>query len=57
MYRNFINLYKKLQKERVDAFKEFKRDVTSKKFPNKKNVISIDKKELSLFKKFINKKN
>ena len=57
VYRNFINLYKKIQKERVNAFKEFKRDVTLKKFPSKKNIISIDKDELSLFRKFINSKN
>ena len=57
VYRNFVNLYKKIQKERVNAFKEFKRDVTLKKFPSKKNIISIDKDELSLFRKFINSKN
>ena len=57
VYRNFINLYKKIQKERVNAFKEFKRDVTLKKFPSKKNIISIDKDELSLFRKFINSEN
>ena len=57
VYRNFINLYKKIQKERVNAFKEFKKDVTLKKFPSKKNIISIDKDELSLFRKFINSKN
>jgi len=55
VYRNFIKLYEKLQKERVNAFKEFKRDVSSKKFPSKKNIISIKKEELDLFKKFINK--
>jgi len=57
VYRNFVNLYKKIQKERVNAFKEFKKDVTLKKFPSKKNIISIDKDELSLFRKFINSKN
>ena len=57
VYRNFVNLYKKIQKERVNAFKEFKKDVTLKKFPSKKNIISIDKEELSLFRKFINSKN
>ena len=57
VYRNFINLYKNIQKERVNAFKEFKKDVTLKKFPSKKNIISIDKDELSLFRKFINSKN
>ena len=57
VYRNFVNLYKKIQKERVNAFKEFKKDVKLKKFPSKKNIISIDKDELSLFRKFINSKN
>ena len=43
----------KIQKERVNAFKEFNSEVRSNKFPSKKNIISIDKKELINFKKFL----
>ena len=56
IYRNFNKIYKGLQKERVNAFKEFKRDVEVKKFPNKKQSIDINKKELVLFKKFLKDK-
>ena len=55
VYRNFLKKYKQLQKERIDAFKEFKRDVYSKKFPGKKNIITINVKELKLFKNFLKK--
>ena len=30
-----------MQKERINAFKEYKKDVLSNKFPSKKNIISI----------------
>ena len=55
VYRNFNELHKKLQTERVSAFKEFRRDVSKNKFPSKNNTISIDKKNFDLFKKFLNK--
>ena len=35
------------------AFKEFSSDVASGKFPTKKHSISIDKKHLKAFKKFL----
>ena len=43
-----------LQKERVNAFKEFQSDVKNNKFPTKKHSISLEKKELLNFKKFLN---
>jgi 3-methyl-2-oxobutanoate hydroxymethyltransferase len=56
-YRNFNKIYENLQKERVSAFREFKLDVQKNKFPTKKHSISLEKKELINFKKFLNKKN
>ena len=52
-YRNFNKVFKDIQKERIKAFQEYKRDVYNLKFPEKKHSISIDKKELINFKKFI----
>lgn len=48
-YRNFKKIFDNLQKERVKAFKEYKRDIMDKKFPNKSNTIDIDKNELKKF--------
>ena len=53
-YANFDNLMQNLQKERVNAFKEFQSDVKKNKFPTKKHSISLEKKELINFKKFLN---
>ena len=53
-YANFDNLMQNLQKERVNAFKEFQSDVKKNKFPTKKHSISLEKKELLNFKKFLN---
>lgn len=53
-YANFDNLMQNLQKERVKAFKEFQSDVKKNKFPTKKHSISLEKKELLNFKKFMN---
>ena len=55
MYRNFNKIFKSLQNERISAFKEFKRDVSTKKYPAKKHSISIDKEELIKFKNFLKK--
>ena len=55
-YANLFALHQKIQKERVAAFKEFKLDVIKNKFPSKKYSISIEKKELMNFKKFLSKK-
>ena len=52
-YANFDKLMQNLQKERVNAFKEFRSDVKKNKFPTKKHSISLDKKELINFRKFL----
>jgi 3-methyl-2-oxobutanoate hydroxymethyltransferase len=52
-YADFEKLMNKIQKERVNAFKEFNSEVRKNKFPSKKNLISIDKQELMNFKKFL----
>lgn len=54
-YRDFIKIYGEVQKERVDAFVEFKKEVLSNKFPSENHSIKIEKKELLLFKKLLNK--
>ena len=56
MYRNFDKILNNLQKERTKAFKEFHNEVAMGKFPAKKHSISVDKTQLSLFKKFLKKK-
>ncbi len=45
-YRNFIQEYQRLQKERVAAFQEFAADVKSGRFPTSNNLVSIDEKAL-----------
>ncbi|MDC0343138.1 3-methyl-2-oxobutanoate hydroxymethyltransferase [Alphaproteobacteria bacterium] len=52
-YANFDKLMQNLQKERINAFKEFKSDVKKNKFPTKKHSISLEKKELISFRKFL----
>ena len=41
-YRNFFAEMTRLQEERVDAFKEYIKDVEEKKFPAPDNLISMD---------------
>lgn len=41
-YRNFRAEHQRLQQERIAAFKEFAADVTSGKFPQSSNLISMD---------------
>ena len=48
-YRNFKKIFDNLQKERVKAFKEYKRDIMDKKFPTKSYTIDIDENELKKF--------
>ena len=52
-YRNFNKIYKQMQVDRIEAFKEYKKDVLNGKFPAKRNSISIDDKELNNFKNFL----
>ena len=54
-YKDFNKTYEKLQKDRIDAFKEYQKDVVNKKFPSKNNVVFAEKKELEKFKKLIKK--
>ena len=54
-YKDFNKTFEKLQKDRIQAFKEYQNDVVSKKFPSKNNVIFAEKKELEKFKKLIKK--
>ena len=56
-YANFKKLMQKLQNERINAFKEFNSEVKKNKFPSKKNLITIDKKELMNFKKYLANQN
>ena len=50
-------IFSDIQIQRIKAFKEFHKDVSLGKFPGKKNSVSVDKKQLNLFKKFLNKEN
>lgn len=43
-YRNFANEYKRLQNERIAAFKEYAADVKGGQFPQAGNLISMDDK-------------
>lgn len=54
-YKDFNKTYEKLQKDRIEAFKEYQKDVVNKKFPSKNNVVFAEKKELEKFKKLIKK--
>ena len=55
MYRNFNKIFNNIQIERIKAFKEFHKDVASGKFPAKKHSIGINKNQLNLFRKFLEK--
>tara|TARA_B100000029_G_scaffold511846_1_gene606929 strand:+ start:716 stop:1558 length:843 start_codon:yes stop_codon:yes gene_type:complete len=54
-YKNFNKILDDIQKERILAFKQYKKDVQQNKYPTKKHVISIDKIELNNFRKFLKK--
>src|SRR5213079_2922633 len=41
-YRNFLKEYKRLQDERISAFKEYTDDVKSGRFPAANNLVSMD---------------
>ena len=41
-YRDFLRELNKLQDERINAFKEYIKDVEDKKFPSPDNLISMD---------------
>lgn len=41
-YRNFLNEFKRLQEERVAAFKEFAEDVRSGRFPEARHLVALE---------------
>jgi 3-methyl-2-oxobutanoate hydroxymethyltransferase len=53
VYRNFNAEYERLQNERIAAFKEFKADVDSGAFPERRHTVSIEESELTEFLKRI----
>lgn len=44
-YRNFLKEYRRLQQERIAAFKEYADDVKSGRFPEARHLVSIDDAE------------
>ena len=48
-YRDFQKEFDRLQEERENAFQEFYDDVQSGAFPEKKNIVEINEKELDIF--------
>ena len=56
-YANFEKLMQKVQNDRINAFREFNSEVKKNKYPSKKNLITIDIKELVNFKKYLNNQN
>ena len=55
IYRDFKKEFAKLQKERVNAFKEFHDDTVNKKFNDPKITVGIDDKEYDNFLKLAEK--
>jgi 3-methyl-2-oxobutanoate hydroxymethyltransferase len=41
-YRNFLKEYRRLQEERIGAFREYAEDVKSGRFPSASNLVSMD---------------
>jgi len=48
-YRDFQIEFDRLQRERENAFQEFYNDVQTGVFPEKKNIVEINEKELDIF--------
>jgi 3-methyl-2-oxobutanoate hydroxymethyltransferase len=46
-YRNFLKEYKRLQDERVAAFKEYAADVKKGRFPSRSNLVEMDANEFN----------
>src|SRR5215813_1698994 len=44
-YRNFLKEYKRLQDERIAAFREYADDVKSGRFPDSSNLVEMDENE------------
>lgn len=45
-YRNFLKEYRRLQDERIAAFREYAADVNNGRFPTAENLVSMDEAEL-----------
>lgn len=41
-YRNFLDVYRRLQEERIAAFREYANDVRSGQFPEDRHLVSLD---------------
>ena len=48
-YRDFASEHARLQKERVAAFREYKDDIDSGRYPEPSHVVGIDDDELAAF--------
>jgi 3-methyl-2-oxobutanoate hydroxymethyltransferase len=55
-YRNFAAEYARLQAERVKAFKEFRKDVETGAFPERKHLVPMEPREYDRFMKAIDTK-
>jgi 3-methyl-2-oxobutanoate hydroxymethyltransferase len=49
VYRNFAAEHERLQRERIAAFTEFRRDVETGAFPERRHLVAISDTELSNF--------
>ncbi len=54
VYRNFAAEYDRLQRERVDAYREFIADVANGAYPEDRHVVQMDAAELGIFLRKIN---
>ena len=55
VYRNFKEEFSKLHKQRVDAYKEYIKDVESKKFDDPKITVGIEDQEYDKFLNLVEK--
>src|SRR5687768_14353668 len=52
-YRNFLKEYRRLQDERINAFKEYADDVKNGRFPSPVNLVTMDEAELNQAVKYL----
>ena len=55
VYRNFKEEFSKLHKQRVDAYKEYIKDVENKKFDDPKITVGIEDREYDKFLNLVEK--
>jgi len=48
-YRNFLEEHRRLQRERVGAFREYVADVKEGRFPERSNLVEMDESEWQHF--------